>query len=152
MTERPTPSRTDRATSTAAPDIREVDGHGPVGLEGPELYTNRELSWLDFNQRVLELAEDERLPLLDRTKFLAIYQTNLDEFFMVRVAGHHDRVDAGIDARDADGLGPSETIDAIAARVRELGPRHYGQWQHELQARARARGDPHRLLRRLRRA
>ena len=66
-----------------------------LDLRSTELYANRELSWLDFNERVLELAEDEQLPLLERVKFLAIYASNLDEFFMVRVAGLHDQVDAG---------------------------------------------------------
>ena len=75
-------------------------------LDAPELYTNRELSWLQFNERVLELAEDENMPLMERVKFLAIYASNLDEFIMVRVAGLHDQVDAGIDARKADGLSP----------------------------------------------
>src|SRR5205807_1070135 len=83
----------------------------------PRLYTNRELSWLDFNDRVLQLAEDESMPLLERVKFLAIYCSNLDEFFMVRVAGVHDQVDAGIDVRGRDGLAPTETIDRIAERV-----------------------------------
>ena len=78
-------------------------------LDSSELYWNRELSWLQFNERVLELAEDERIPLLERVKFLAIYASNLDEFYMVRVAGLHDQVDAGIDDRKADGLSPSET-------------------------------------------
>ena len=97
-------------------------------LDSPELYTNRELSWIDFNDRVLQLAEDEDVPLLERLKFLAIYAQNLDEFFMVRVAGLHDQVDAGIDARKADGLSPSETIDRIAERVRELDRRHAYQF------------------------
>jgi polyphosphate kinase len=98
-------------------------------LDSPELYTNRELSWLQFNERVLELAEDEATPLLERVKFLAIYANNLDEFFMVRVAGLHDQVDAGIDARGPDGLSPSDTIDRIAERTRELGRRHSRQWE-----------------------
>jgi polyphosphate kinase len=98
-------------------------------LDSPELYTNRELSWLQFNERVLELAEDEATPLLERVKFLAIYANNLDEFFMVRVAGLHDQVDAGIDARGPDGLSPSDTIDRIAERTRELGHRHSRQWE-----------------------
>src|ERR671925_2195053 len=97
-------------------------------LDSPELFTNRELSWLQFNERVLELAEDDGIPLLERVKFLAIYSSNLDEFVMVRVAGLHDQVDAGIDARGPDGLSPSETIDRIAERVRELGRRHSKQF------------------------
>jgi polyphosphate kinase len=101
-------------------------------LDSPELYTNRELSWLQFNERVLELAEDEATPLLERVKFLAIYASNLDEFFMVRVAGLHDQVDAGIDARGPDGLSPVETIERIAERTRELGRRHSAQWEEEV--------------------
>jgi polyphosphate kinase len=92
-------------------------------LADPSLYVNRELSWLDFNQRVLELAEDESIPLLERVKFAAIYTTNLDEFFMVRVAGVHDQIDAGVAGRKADGMTATETMDAIADRVRELGDR-----------------------------
>jgi polyphosphate kinase len=98
-------------------------------LDSPELYTNRELSWLQFNERVLQLAEDESTPLLERVKFLAIYANNLDEFFMVRVAGLHDQVDAGIDARGPDGLSPGETIERIAERTRELGRRQAVQWE-----------------------
>jgi polyphosphate kinase len=83
----------------------------------PELFFNRELSWLDFNDRVLQLAEDEQTPLLERLKFCAIWSTNLDEFFMVRVAGLHDMVDAGIDARGKDGLNATETIRRIRTVV-----------------------------------
>ena len=88
-------------------------------LDAPELYFNRELSWLDFNERVLELAEDEDTPLLERAKFLAIYTSNLDEFVMVRVAGLHDQVDAGVEARKADGLTASETVDRIAEKLEQ---------------------------------
>jgi polyphosphate kinase len=90
----------------------------PIG--DPSLYFNRELSWLDFNQRVLELAEDTDVPLLERVRFCAIYASNLDEFFMVRVAGLFDQLDAGVDVRGTDGFVPSELIDAIQARVLEL--------------------------------
>jgi len=89
-------------------------------IEDPALYFNRELSWLDFNQRVLELAEDTEVPLLERLRFCGIYASNLDEFFMVRVAGLFDQLDAGIDARGPDGLAPSAQIDRIQARVLEL--------------------------------
>jgi polyphosphate kinase len=99
--------------------MRQYDGP----IDDPALYFNRELSWLDFNQRVLELAEDSQVPLLERVRFCAIYASNLDEFFMVRVAGLFDQLDARIDARGPDGLAPSEQIDAIQARVLELDSR-----------------------------
>ena len=105
-----------------------VEARAP-DLDSTALYANRELSWLDFNERVLQLAEDERMPLLERAKFLAIYTTNLDEFDMVRVAGLHDQVDAGIDARGPDGLSPLETIERIAERTRELGRRQSHHWE-----------------------
>src|SRR5690242_2216335 len=88
-------------------------------LTDPELYFNRELSWTQFNARVLELAEDPSIPLLERVKFLAIYSSNLDEFFMVRVAGLHDQIDAGIEKPLQDGRTPSDTLDAIRRAVRE---------------------------------
>ncbi len=94
----------------------EYDGE----IDDPANFFNRELSWLDFNQRVLELAEDPEVPLLERLRFCGIYASNLDEFFMVRVAGLFDQLDAGIDARGPDGLAPSEQIDAIQAGVLEL--------------------------------
>ena len=94
---------------------------GPI--DDPALYFNRELSWLDFNQRVLELAEDPKVPLLERVRFCGIYANNLDEFFMVRVAGLFDQLDAGIEARGPDGLTPKEQIDAIQQRVLELDDR-----------------------------
>jgi polyphosphate kinase len=96
------------------------------------LFSNRELSWLQFNERVLELAEDEATPLLERVKFLAIYASNLDEFFMVRVAGLYDQVDAGIDARGPDGLAPEETTERILERTRDLGRRQSLQWEERV--------------------
>ncbi len=88
-----------------------------VDLEDSALYFNRELSWLDFNDRVLQLAEDPSVPLLERVKFCAIWESNLDEFYMVRVANLHDQLEAGMDARGADGLSASEQIDAVRERV-----------------------------------
>ncbi len=107
------------STEAAEAPATGVDGDG-ANLEDPSLYFNRELSWLDFNERVLQLAEESSAPLLERVKFCAIYASNLDEFFMVRVAGLFDQLDAGIDARGPDGLSPGEQIDAIQARVLEL--------------------------------
>jgi polyphosphate kinase len=101
-------------------------------IDDPALYFNRELSWLDFNQRVLELAEDVEVPLLERLRFCGIYASNLDEFFMVRVAGLFDQLDAGIDARGPDGLAPSEQIDTIQARVLELDSRLHACFGGEL--------------------
>ena len=89
-----------------------------VDLKSPSLYFNRELSWLDFNDRVLQLAQDDSVPLLERAKFLAIWSSNLDEFFMVRVAGLHDQVDAGIDRPKQDGRTPMQAIEAIRELVR----------------------------------
>jgi len=86
-------------------------------LEDSSLYFNRELSWLDFNDRVVQLVEDASVPLLERVKFCAIWESNLDEFYMVRVANLQEQVEAGVDARGADGLRASEQLAAIRARV-----------------------------------
>ena len=96
---------------------------GEAAQDDPSLYFNRELSWLDFNDRVLQLAEDERVPLLERVKFCAIYTTNLDEYYMVRVAGLRDQIDAGVENPSQDGLIPSETIALIRERVLAQGRR-----------------------------
>ncbi|HEY2765099.1 MAG TPA: RNA degradosome polyphosphate kinase [Pseudonocardiaceae bacterium] len=87
-------------------------------------YLNRELSWLDFNARVLALAEDVSQPLLERAKFLAIFASNLDEFYMVRVAGLKRRDETGLSVRSADGLSPREQLTRIALRNQELAVRH----------------------------
>jgi polyphosphate kinase len=109
-------------------------------LDAFELYFNRELSWLDFNERVLELAEDENTPLLERAKFLAIHTSNLDEFVMVRVAGLHDQVDAGVEGRQADGLSASETIDRIAAKLQATNERHSRAWEEQIRPALSERG------------
>jgi polyphosphate kinase len=105
------------------PDFAEPPAPATRELTDPTLYLNRELSWLDFNERVLQLAEDERVPLLERVKFCAIYTTNLDEFYMVRVAGLRDQIDAGVENPGQDGRTPSETIALIRERVLGLGRR-----------------------------
>lgn len=103
------------STTSPAPD---------PDLGHPALYLNRELSWLEFNRRVLHEALDPRTPLLERVKFLAIFSSNLDEFFQVRVAGLKQQVAARVAERTADGLTPEEQLRAIAAVVRALQGEH----------------------------
>src|SRR6476620_6505467 len=83
-------------------------------------FFNRELSWLEFNQRVLDEARDDGLPLLERLKFLAISASNLDEFFMVRVGGLRVLVEQGISTPDPAGMTPAEQLAAISARTHEM--------------------------------
>src|SRR3954451_10531735 len=104
----------------------------PSDLDDPRLYINRELSWIEFNARVLELAEQEDNPLLERAKFAAIFTSNLDEFFTIRVAGLHDQVDAGLSDPGPDGRTPSEVIDELRERIVELYERQTGCVEREL--------------------
>src|SRR5882757_669083 len=98
-----------------------------AAVENPlpeDRYLNRELSWLDFNARVLALAEDTSLPLLERAKFLAIFASNLDEFYMVRVAGLKRRDEMGLSVRSADGLTPREQLARIGEQTQQIASRH----------------------------
>ena len=97
-----------------------------------ERLLNRELSWLDFNARVLELAEDQDVPLLERLKFCAIFSANLDEFFMVRVAGLQGQAASGLSVRSPDGRSPAETLLEIRRRVTELTARQAKLWRGDL--------------------
>jgi polyphosphate kinase len=115
------PTRTAEAEATDGAQATEaVERRAGIELSDPSLYFNRELSWLDFNQRVLELAEDSSVPLLERVKFASIYEDNLDEFYMVRVAGLHDQVEGKMDARGADGMHATDVIVRIRERAIEL--------------------------------
>ncbi|MDP8976229.1 MAG: RNA degradosome polyphosphate kinase [Actinomycetota bacterium] len=102
-----------------SPDRGRPNGDQALAAESPR-YLSRDLSWLEFNARVLSLADDESVPLLERAKFLAIFSQNLDEFFQIRVAGIKDQVVAGVGASSADGLTPQEELDNIRARVEQL--------------------------------
>ncbi len=99
-------------------------------LGHPSLYNNRELSWLEFNRRVLHEAQDVRTPLLERLKFIGIFSSNLDEFFQIRVAGLKDQLAAGYSERTADGLTPDEQLRRIAALVQEM-VRDHARCLHE---------------------
>src|SRR4051812_23463786 len=128
----------DVAGDLLASHNREYDVEPPYDISAagdlPEdRFSDRELSWLAFNQRVLELAENERIPLLERAKFLAIFANNLDEFYMVRIAGLKRRIAAGVAVRAASGLLPREVLDRSLARSRELMDRHAQTWRKSVQ-------------------
>ncbi|MFD9119874.1 MULTISPECIES: RNA degradosome polyphosphate kinase [Streptomyces] len=123
------PHTVSAVVSDLEPDIdADLDGYEEEEHEGARLpqgrFLDRERSWLAFNERVLELAEDPNTPLLERANFLAIFASNLDEFFMVRVAGLKRRIATGVATRSASGLQPREVLEMIWARSRELMARH----------------------------
>src|SRR6188768_2079051 len=151
MSNEPYPGRTESAADDGPPDepydgsLRVVtsevfDVEPPYATEIDALDTgefddrflDRELSWLHFNQRVLELAEDTQLPLLERVRFLAIFASNLDEFFMVRVAGLKRRIAAGVAVRAASGLMPREVLDQIWDKSADLMSRHARAFSQEI--------------------
>jgi polyphosphate kinase len=103
-----------KQTISVEPKARSFD------LKAPEWYLNRELTWLEFNKRVLSEAEDERTPLLERVKFIAIVSSNLDEFFMKRIGGLKQQVGAGISELSVDGRSPQQQISECYAVVREI--------------------------------
>ncbi|EHR49564.1 polyphosphate kinase 1 [Saccharomonospora marina XMU15] len=130
VTTTPPPARTTGNGSSS--EIHNLPSAPPAATGGAQVpdalpddrYFNRELSWQDFNARVLALAEDESQPLLERAKFLAIFASNLDEFYMVRVAGLKRREKTGLSVRSADGLTPREQLSYIAKRNKDLVERH----------------------------
>jgi len=121
------PSTTDWVSDGSTPDAPPATTTGvvdPAEALPDDRYLNRELSWLDFNSRVLALAADPSLALLERAKFLAIFASNLDEFYMVRVAGLKRRDEMGLSVRSADGLSPREQLRRISERTQQLASRH----------------------------
>src|SRR5450756_2323926 len=97
----------------------------------PRNFINRELSWLEFNRRVLEEAQDPTQPLIERVKFLTIFSSNLDEFFEIRVAGIKQQIESETSDVGADGLSPTETFNAIQRTVHEMVATEYALWKDD---------------------
>jgi len=126
-----TAARTEEENSAvAAPQVVQT-AHERFG--DPKNFINRELSWLEFNRRVLEEAQDERQPLIERVKFLTIVSSNLDEFFEIRVAGIKQQIESETSDVGPDGLSPTEVFDRIQKTVRQLVATQCALWKHELQ-------------------
>jgi polyphosphate kinase len=123
MTFAPEPSRGPVSVPASIPVASQ-----PPRPDDPSLYINRELSWLEFNARVLAEADDNRVPLYERAKFLAIFASNLDEFFMVRVAGLQAQLSGEVEESTADGMTPQKQLSAIAERAQELTTESYRIW------------------------
>src|SRR5437763_4313029 len=104
----------------------------PPSFSDPENFINRELSWLEFNRRVLEEAQDSSQPLLERLKFLSIFSSNLDEFFEIRVAGIKQQIESETSDIGPDGLSPTETFTRIQGRVRDMVATEYQVWNRDL--------------------
>ncbi len=116
--------RADRQATVALPAQVPV-GAAPPKLDAPELFINRELSWLEFNARVVAEAGDDSVPLFERLKFLAIFSTNLDEFFMVRAAGLQAQLSSEVEEVPPDGNPPEQQLEEISTRAHELVARQY---------------------------
>src|SRR5437899_4206683 len=119
----------EQSTAVAAPEVVQT-AHERFG--DPKNFINRELSWLEFDRRVLEEAQDPRQPLIERVKFLTIFSSNLDEFFEIRVAGIKQQIESETSEIGPDGLSPTETFDRIQKTVRELVGAQYALWNNEL--------------------
>ena len=123
------------ATEAHVPSISPVSA-----MPSTSRFANREVSWLDFNARVLALAEDNDRPLLERVRFLSIFSTNLDEFFQIRVAGLREQLSVGLATTSPDGMTTREQLDAINERVRVLMTRQHQIWAKSVRPRLAAAG------------
>src|SRR6266853_674079 len=125
-----TPRVEEKSDATAVPQVVQTV-HDRFG--DPKNFINRELSWLAFNRRVLEEAQDPTQPLIERVKFLTIFSSNLDEFFEIRVAGIKQQIESETSDVGPDGLSPTETFNNIRRVVNELVATQYALWNNELQ-------------------
>ncbi|PFG30773.1 RNA degradosome polyphosphate kinase [Paramicrobacterium agarici] len=135
----PTDFVNDSAIDRDDDDFDPMVGDEDAGLPD-DRYLDREISWLAFNQRVLELAEDETLPVLERVNFLAIFASNLDEFFMVRVAGLRRRIVTGLAVPTNVGRSPKDVLDEISERAHELQKRHADTWHSSIEPQLQSAG------------
>src|SRR6201988_2529427 len=124
-------SRVETEESAAiVPVASEQTAHERFG--DPKNFINRELSWLEFNRRVLEEAQDPTQPLIERVKFLSIFSSNLDEFFEIRVAGIKQQIESETSDVAADGLSPTEPFKAIQRIAHEMVGTQYALWNNEI--------------------
>src|SRR5438477_2653069 len=113
-------------------EVLQKDGPQEAHLLDPGNFINRELSWLEFNRRVLEEAQDPTQPLIERVKFLTIFSSNLDEFFEIRVAGIKQQIESETSDVGPDGLSPTDTFNAIQRTVSQLVETEYALWNNEI--------------------
>lgn len=132
MMKKSSPQRRSSVKRASAPSVAKKGITTAVDLDDESLYLNRELSWIEFNKRVLEEAEDPTHPLLERLKFLSIFSTNLDEFFMIRVAGLQEQITSGVTELSEDGMTPQDQIKEIRSRLLPLYKRHSSIWRTQV--------------------
>src|SRR5207248_456105 len=124
-------AKIERSDGAVAPQLAEPPTECSVDLADPANFINRELSWLEFNRRVLEEAQDPTQPLLERVKFMTIFSGNLDEFFEIRVAGIKQQIQSETSDIGPDGMTPTETFNAIQRIAHELVVTQYEFWNKE---------------------
>src|SRR5712675_1460255 len=124
-----TPPIEEKSDATAVPQVVQTVHER---FSAPGNFINRELSWLAFNRRVLEEAQDPTQPLIERVKFLTIFSSNLDEFFEIRVAGIKQQIESETSDVGPDGLSPTETFNAIQRVAHELVATEYALWNNDI--------------------
>src|SRR5205807_2531500 len=125
-------AKIDTSDGAVAQQLAELAVERSVDLSDPANFINRELSWHEFNRRVLEEAQDPTQPLIERVKFMTIFSANLDEFFEIRVAGIKQQIQSETSDIGPDGMTPTETFNAIQRIAHELVATQYEFWDKEL--------------------